>query len=139
MTDQSTEHELKERIRELEERLRLMTGDPAAHERLRPHGFNPRQARALVILGKAAPLTLPHSALDPDAASYASIKVLVCNIRKRMAENSIPGRLETLHSSGYRADPDLAAWVLECIKEPETQPATEELNDATPQTEEPHQ
>lgn len=121
----STEQELRARIEKLEERIRLLTGDPAAHQRLRPHGFNPRQARLLLILSQAAPATVSMAALTKDDESPSGIKVLVCKTRKVMKAKAVPGRIETLHSSGYRADPDLAAWVLDRTKEPE-QPQPEE-------------
>lgn len=135
MQDQvETEEDLKARIAELEERVRLLTGDPAAHQRLRPHGFNPRQAKALVLLARAAPSTIAAAAFEGESVS--SVKVMICKTRKVMTARGVPGSIETLHSSGYRADPDLAAWVLERIKEPEQpQPEQKESTDDQPQAE----
>lgn len=130
-----TEEDLKTRIAELEDRVRLLTGDPAAHQRLRPFGFNPRKARLLITLARAAPdaVTMP-GLISVDSSSTSGLKVLICKTRKIMKAKAVPGAIETIHTSGYRADNDLAAWVLALIQPADdVQPQTEGATDATPE------
>ena len=121
MTDQiATEEDLKARIAELEERVRLLTGDPAAHQRLRPYGFNPRQAKLLVTLARAAPDVVSVAGLvELDQSSSSGVKVLVCKTRKLMKAEF--GTIETIHGGGYRASKTLADWVASVTSEPETE------------------
>ncbi|USN16593.1 helix-like DNA-binding protein [Brevundimonas phage vB_BpoS-Polewnik] len=127
MTDQNAvEEELRARIAELEERVRLLTGDPASFRRLRPHGFNPRQAKLLITLARAAPDVVSTAGLIVlDQSSAAGIKVLVCKTRKLLKPEH--GAIETIHGGGYRASKTLADWVTSVTVDAETTHPQEEL------------
>lgn len=136
MTD--TEEDLRARIAELEERVRLLTGDPAAHQRLRPHGFNPRQAKLLITLARAAPDVVSVAGLIVlDQSSASGVKVLVCKTRKLMKSSGVIGTIETIHGGGYRASKDLAEWVTSVTCEPKIEVQQKELPCLSPEVDSP--
>jgi len=110
---------LKARVAELEAELRRLRGDPAAFQRLRPFGFNPRQAKLLVLLARQAPSVISRQAIAAalEGENLKGIDVLVCKVRRVFKAQSIPGGIETVHGGGYRSNPLLTAWVLRQIDE----------------------
>lgn len=107
---------LETRIAELEQEVERLRGDPSAAQQLRRYGFNPRQARMLLILAQRSPALISREAIAGEGFSTKGIDVLVCKTRRSLKKIGAVGIIETVHGQGYRASSELTSWVLDRIK-----------------------
>lgn len=119
----TTEEELATahaRIAELEAQVAQLVGEGADFAKIRPLGFNPRQARLIVYLARSYPLVVSRQSIAT-AVSYKTdtgskgVDVLVLKARRVLRERKLPGIIETIQGSGYRASEELARWVQKAI------------------------
>lgn len=109
----SVEQQLQARVAELEAQVQRLRGDPSVHQLLRPMGFNPRQAKMLVLLSQHHPISLSRQAISEaiGGTTLKGIDVLVCKTRKVLEKKHVAGTIETIHRQGYRLSVELAGWV----------------------------
>lgn len=115
--------QLESTIADLEHRIHLLCGDDASYHLLRPHGFNPRASKMLVMMAKQHPAVISRQSIrgliGGDSCTLKSIDILVCKTRKVLDTRGIAGQIETIHGGGYRTDGQLTSWIHSVIDPPQ--------------------
>jgi DNA-binding response OmpR family regulator len=119
--DTQREQELEVEVELLKEQLKVLTGSSKELGVLLAlrHGITERMAMMLLILVKRAPAVISRSAFhsvifghDVDGGPEPKIfGVYVCRLRSFLRQVGSPGKIDTIWSAGYRANPDLVKWV----------------------------
>lgn len=117
----SREQLLEDEIELLKQQLSALTGSSQELGVLMAirHGMTARLATMLFILVKRAPAVVSRSAFHtviysdridggPDPKIF---DVHISRLRALLTRIKCPGRIETVWNAGYRASPELAAWV----------------------------
>jgi len=113
--------ELEEQVELLRQQLDAVTGSPQEIGALQSlkRGMTPRLATMLFILVKRSPATVStqafHSILHghlPDGGPDPQVFcVHIRKLRDVLERLDIPGEIDTVWNSGYRANADLVKWV----------------------------
>lgn len=119
--DQDRIQELEEELELLRQQVSQLTGtsrELGALLALR-HGMTERLATMLYILVKRAPAVISKSAFhsvifghDADGGPEPKIfSVYISRLRSILRQVECPGKIDTVWSSGHRANPELVKWV----------------------------
>ncbi len=115
------EQELEDEVALLRQQLSALTGSSQELGVLMAirHGMTNRLATMLFILVKRAPAVISrssfHSLIYGDRSDGGPepkiFDVHISRLRGILRRIKCPGRVETVWNAGYRASPELAAWV----------------------------
>lgn len=116
-----TYEDLQEQVVYLQGRLAELTGENAREPLLKVIvGVNPKHAAVLAVLLHAAPGRYVSDAAiyqavyehqNGDGPCATSVKVAICKLRLRLGDLRAPHGIETAYGHGYRATPELRAWL----------------------------
>ena len=118
---------LEEEIELLRQQIRYLTGSSrelGALLALR-HGMTERLATLLYILVRRSPAVISKAAFhsvifghDADGGPEPKIfSVYISRLRSILRELNCPGKIDTVWSSGHRANPELVKWVEQVYKD----------------------
>lgn len=123
MVMDSNSQELEEQVELLKTQLEAVAGSSKEVGALITigYGMTERLATMLCILVKKAPATVPKSAFhsliygdrDDGGPDPGIFGVHISRLRQVLLRADVPGKIDTVWGSGYRANPRLVAWVKE--------------------------
>lgn len=124
------EEELQAQVDYLKEQVESLTGVaavPALRASLR---ITDKQARLLLVLTRRSNMLTTHEAAyrsvfekpNGEGPDEHIMSVVLCHLRAALRDAKAPGRIETIHGTGWKTTPELTAWVRSIVN-----PAAEQV------------
>lgn len=119
MTDQEIISQLRAQVAKLTEEVNHLRGVNDVYYLFKPYGFSRRGTQILIAMARQSPKTITshgfHRLLKGTYTTGKNLAVAINKIRECIDAHSIPGKVETVHSVGYRTDADLTRWIFELM------------------------